>query len=56
MIKIDFRRCDGCGACVEICPVGAISFTAEIPVQEGDAGYEVNLRGSGWHKLGYTTD
>jgi protein NrfC len=47
---------DGKQACVEICPVGAISFTTEIPLQEGDAGYNVNLRGSGWRKLGYTTD
>lgn len=24
MITIDFKRCDGCGACVEICPNNAI--------------------------------
>ncbi len=47
---------DGKQACVEICPVGAISFTSEIPLQEGDTGYTVNLRGSGWRKLGYSTD
>jgi len=47
---------DGKQACVEICPVGAISFTREIPLQEGDAGYNVNLRGDGWRKLGFTTD
>lgn len=47
---------NGKQACVEICPVGAISFTTEIPLQEGDAGYNVNLRESGWRKLGYTTD
>jgi protein NrfC len=31
-------------ACVEFCPLGAIRFTADVPVQEGDAGYDVNLR------------
>ncbi|MBN2247419.1 MAG: 4Fe-4S dicluster domain-containing protein, partial [Coriobacteriia bacterium] len=30
-------------ACVEVCPMNAISFTSEIPVQN-DAGYNVNLR------------
>jgi protein NrfC len=43
-------------ACVQACPLGAISFTDEIPVQQGDAGYDVNLRGSGWHELGYPTE
>lgn len=42
-------------ACVEVCPVGAIKFTREIPVQE-DAGYKVNLRGESWGELGYPTD
>jgi protein NrfC len=46
---------DGKQACVELCPVGAISFTRDIPAQEGDAGYNVNLRGSGWGNLGYKT-
>ena len=40
-------------ACVEVCPVGAISFTRDIPVQLGDAGYQVNLRDNAWHSLGY---
>lgn len=40
-------------ACVEVCPVGAIAFTKEIPEQEGDEGYRVNLRGNSWEKLGY---
>jgi protein NrfC len=44
---------DGKQACVEVCPVGAIKFTKEIPVQEGDEGYKVNLRGSTWRRLGY---
>jgi protein NrfC len=41
-------------ACVEICPLGAIKFTKRIPVQEGDEGYHVNLRGKGWENLGYS--
>ena len=44
---------DGKQACVEICPVGAIKFTREIPVQEGDEGYKVDLRGKSWRRLGY---
>lgn len=46
---------DGKQACVEICPVGAIKLTREIPVQEGDEGYKVNLRGRSWRLLGYPT-
>jgi hypothetical protein len=38
---------------VEVCPVGAIKFTKKIPTQEGDAGYNVDLRGKSWKKLGY---
>lgn len=40
-------------ACVEVCPVGAIAFTREIPEQAGEAGYETNLRGAGWARLGF---
>ena len=47
---------DGKQACVEVCPVGAIAFTKEIPEQEGDAGYLVNLRDRDWAMLGYPTD
>jgi len=47
---------DGKQACVEICPVNAIKFTKEIPKQEGDGGYKVNLRGKAWKDLGYPTD
>lgn len=43
-------------ACVEVCPVGAIKFSRDIPVQEGDRGYCVNLRGEGWKKIGYPVD
>jgi protein NrfC len=42
-------------ACVEVCPVGAIQFTRQAPQQHGDAGYQVNLRGESWRKLGYPT-
>lgn len=44
---------EGKQACVDVCPVGAIAFTREIPIQAGDEGYKVNLRGSGWQKMGY---
>jgi len=43
-------------ACAEVCPMGATKFTREIPSQEGDVGYLVNLRGESWNKLGYPTD
>jgi protein NrfC len=47
---------DGKQACVAICPVGAIAFTKEIPVQEGNDGYKVNLRDENWASLGYPTN
>lgn len=47
---------DGKQACVEVCPLGAIKFTKEIPQQEGDKGYKVNLRGKSWKRLGYPID
>ena len=34
---------NGKQACVEICPQKAIKFCREVPVQTGDAGYDVNL-------------
>ena len=40
-------------ACVEVCPVGAIQFTAKVPGQKGDAGYKINLRDNAWAGLGY---
>ena len=39
---------DGKQVCVEVCPMKAIQFTTDIPVQEGTAGYQVNLRGTEW--------
>ena len=44
---------DGRQACVELCPVGALKFTKEIPKQDGDEGYNINLRGEGWKNLGF---
>ncbi|CAB1084701.1 hypothetical protein D1AOALGA4SA_12211 [Olavius algarvensis Delta 1 endosymbiont] len=46
---------EGQQACVAVCPVGAIKFTKEVPVQDGDAGYKVNLRGSPWGQLNFPT-
>ncbi len=43
-------------ACIEVCPVRAITFTEEIPVQEGDSGYKVNLRDANWALLGFPTE
>ena len=47
---------NGKQACVEVCPVEAIQFTAAVPIQEGDAGYSANLRDANWKKLGFPTD
>jgi protein NrfC len=47
---------EGKQACVEVCPLGAIKFTKEIPEQKGDKGYSVNLRGNTWRILGYLVD
>jgi protein NrfC len=44
---------EGKQGCVAVCPVGAIVFTKEIPIQEGDGGYKVDLRDSSWARLGY---
>jgi protein NrfC len=46
---------DGKQACVSVCPVGAIMFTKEIPEQDGDGGYKVNLRDEVWGLLGFPT-
>jgi len=44
---------NGKKACLEICPVNAIIFTKVIPDQQGDEGYNVNLRDEEWEKLGF---
>ncbi|MCP4714780.1 MAG: 4Fe-4S dicluster domain-containing protein [Deltaproteobacteria bacterium] len=43
-------------ACVEMCPMKAITFTTQVPVQIGEEGYNVNLRDAGWSVLGYPRD
>jgi len=43
-------------ACVAVCPVGAIAFSRTIPIQEGQEGYKVNLRGENWKRLGFPVD
>lgn len=45
----------GAQVCVETCPMKAISYTGELPVQS-DKGYVVDLRNSHWAMLGYPTD
>ena len=47
---------EGNQVCVKVCPMKAIQFTAEMPTQIGDEGYNVNLRDESWQKLGYPTD
>lgn len=42
-------------ACVEVCPMQAVQFTSQIPVQT-EAGYNVNLRGVNYGRLGLPTD
>jgi len=44
---------DGKKACLEVCPLDAITFTKVIPDQNSDDSYTVNLRGLPWKKLGY---
>lgn len=46
---------EGVRACETMCPTGAISFTRDVPLQS-EAGYDVNLRDSGWAKLGFPID
>ncbi len=47
---------NGKQACISVCPVGAIAFSEKIPVQKGNRGYQVNLRGKTWASLQYPTD
>jgi protein NrfC len=43
-------------ACVEVCPVRALKYSEQVPEQEGDEGYVVNLRNRSWGKLGFPVD
>lgn len=45
----------GAQACVEMCPLHAISFTKATPVQSGNNGYIVDLRNQHWAMLNYPT-
>ncbi len=47
---------DGKQACVEVCPMRAITVVHKAPRQRGDDGYNVNLRNEHWGWLGYPTD
>ncbi len=43
----------GVQACVSVCPIRAITFVADVPIQTGDEGYQVDLRDETWQKLGF---
>lgn len=43
-------------ACVSVCPMKAIQFMKEIPVQTGNTGYNVNLRTNEWARLGIVSE
>lgn len=45
----------GTQACVAVCPMRAITFTSELPVQS-DEGYDVNLRNEHWSNLSFPID
>lgn len=42
-------------ACIEVCPMRAIRFTATVP-EQSDRGYNVSLRNQNWQKLGFPVD
>lgn len=42
-------------ACIEVCPMRAISYTNELPPQV-DEGYDVNLRNKHWAWIGFPID
>jgi protein NrfC len=46
---------NGKQACVEVCPMRALSFTATLP-EQNDAGYDVNLRNEHWAVIGFPID
>jgi Na+-translocating ferredoxin:NAD+ oxidoreductase RNF subunit RnfB len=46
----------GVQACVQSCPVDAITFTRDMPKVNTEAGYTTDLRGPVWKKLGMSTE
>lgn len=44
----------GLQACIEVCPMKAITFTEQTPIQS-ETGYMVNLRNSHWGMLAFDT-
>ena len=44
----------GTQACVKVCPSNAIAFVRTMPDQSREDSYEVNLRGKGWAKRGFS--
>ena len=51
-----YRKKKNSQACVDICPVNAIKFSAKTPSPIGENGYTKNLRGDGWKQFGLPTD
>ena len=49
-------RPGGKPACVAICTMSALKFVKDVPTQEGESGYRINLRGESWKKLGFSAD
>lgn len=46
---------NGRQACIEVCPMKALTFTRQIP-RQSDEGYDVNLRNEHWAIIGYPVD
>jgi protein NrfC len=44
---------EGVRTCEAVCPMKAIQFFALMPAQEGNAGYNCNLRNQKWQQLGF---
>lgn len=43
-------------ACIEVCPMKALSFVSERPAQRDAAGYDVNLRNEHWATYGLSAE
>ncbi len=35
-LKIDLEKCNGCGTCVDVCPVGAIKVSDKAKIDEDE--------------------